>query len=572
MQPGKKMLTKERGVAMFMAIFALLLLTAIAAGFVFMANTETSINSNYRSSQQAYFAAKAGLEEVRARISVVGDVPPPTAVPNTSSAQVRYFINPKGSEAVEPWNTSNPYFDDALCKANYPGLGLDYGSAGIPCAAVAPSGTSWYATTTSALPGAGTDNALAVKWTRVALKVNRSTTPKDASGGYPFSVNCVGTTPACGDSTANDIPICWDGNRQIPLPTGYTNCATGPASSSPEYRPVYMLTAMAVVPSGQGRSRRVLSMEVADDPPFFSNSAINSQDYVTLKGTLRVDGYDYCSCDCPSSPDKDGNYVCTNRGGKTCDASKYAIYSNQSVDKPSKSADITAGTKDDKGNPMPIAQNQVDKYDLERLIDRYKNMAEAVDTSLKAYRNTTTGGTKNASGQVCTKNPDPPAGDGTITPGCSEVYGYTCGGADSNCDTQSNQNFGVPPALPPNPPDNPPSVVGAPAERQVTFVPGDLKLTSAATGNGVLVVDGNLEINGGMQFYGLIIVKGVVTFTGGGAQSTNIYGSVLAGQSAIANVDTTLGGSATIKYNRCALENVTSPQPPRMLNVREMNF
>jgi len=32
----KKMTHRERGVAMFMAIFALLLLTAISAGFVFM--------------------------------------------------------------------------------------------------------------------------------------------------------------------------------------------------------------------------------------------------------------------------------------------------------------------------------------------------------------------------------------------------------------------------------------------------------------------------------------------------------------------------------------------------------
>ncbi len=558
MKQSKKKSSQERGVAMFMAVFALMLLTAIAAGFVFMANTETSINANYRTSQQAYFAAKAGLEEARARISSVGDIVPPAVMPNTTTGEVRYIINATGSETVEPWTTTNPYFDNSLCKANYVAFGLT-NTAGVACAATAPSGTTWYASSTSVLPGVGTASAFPVKWTRIALKANRSTSPIASDGTYPFAVSAT---------ASYDIPVCWDGNKQILLPTGYTNCATGPATSSPTYRPVYMLTALAVMPgtANSAGSRRLLSMEVADDPPFFSNSAINSQDYVTLKGTLTIDGYDFCSCNCPSAPDKDGNYVCTNRSGKTCDNSKFAIYSNSEVDAPAKSANVTAGTKDADGNPMPIAENQADKYDLERLIDRYKNMAEAVDTSLKTYR-TPGGQTRNSSNQLCIKN-----ADGTITSGCQEVYNYSCGGSDTDCATQAGQNFGVPPAMPPDPPDSPAAVSGTTIERQVTYVPGDLKITGGSKGNGVLVVEGNLEINGGLEFYGLIIVKGVVTFTGGGSEKTNIYGSVLAGQSALDKIDTVVGGSAAIKYNRCALENVTSPQPPRMLNTREVQF
>lgn len=562
MQAMKKS-AKERGVAMFMAIFALLLLTAIAAGFVFMANTETAINSNYRSSQQAYFAAKAGLEEARARIGFgIGDITAPaksglpalpTATPNTSTPHVVYIINPRGTETIAPWDPSNQYWDDSLCKANYPGLALDYGSAGIPCAGTAPTGTAWYASTNSTLPGVGTDHSFPMKWARISLKTNRASSPKTASGGYPTSVNCIGTD--CADSTANDVLICWDGDKQILLPSGYTNCHTPPAGTTNEYRPVYLLTAMAVVPSGLGRSRRVLTMEVADDPPFFSNSAINSQDYVTLNGSLRIDGYDYCSCQCvEETKGSTTTYTCTDRSGSTCIRDKYAIYSNSGVDKPANSALVTAGT-----SPV-IAENQSFKYDLDRLIDRYRNMANTVDVTLKTYRNSLTGATKNSLGQVCAAG---------VT-GCSEVYGYACGGSDTNCETQSNQFFGVPPVLPPDPPSAPVEQTGAPAEKQITYVPGDLKLTSSAKGNGVLVVEGNLEINGGMEFYGLIIVKGVVKFTGGGSDKTNIYGSVLAGQSALDQV--VVGGSASIKYNRCALENTTGAQPPRMLNTREMNF
>lgn len=524
MQKKKKMTKREKGVAMFMAIFALMLLSAIAAGFVFMANTETAINANYRSSQQAFFAAKAGLEEARARIMTGGDIAPPTGMPNTTTAQVIYVLNPTSSETVAPWDTSNAYFDNTLCKANYSGLGLSYGSAGVACDATAPSGTAWKSSVNSVLPGTATSAAFPVKWTRISLKANRTSSPQllDGSGNptYPFAVNAA--------STNNDVPVCWDGDKQILLPAGYTNCTTPPAGSTMEYRPVYILTSLAVVPTSNGNSRRVLSMEAADDPPFYSNSAVNSQDYVTLNGSLTVDGYDYCSCDCAwTGSGSSKTYTCTNRAPNTCDPSKYAIYSNSGVDTPNNSETITAGT-----SPI-IAQNQTFKYDLDRMIDYYRNLAETKDVTLAPYS-------------------------------------YACTGSPSNCGTQSSQQYGVPPALPPSPPTAPADQPGNPQSRQVTFVPGSLKLTSAATGNGVLVVNGDLEINGGLQYYGLIIVKGIVKFTGGGSDKTNIYGSVLAGQSSIDNV--VLGGSAAIKYNRCALQNTTSPQPPRMLNTKEISF
>jgi Tfp pilus assembly protein PilX len=522
----KKMMNRERGVAMFMAIFALMLLTAISAGFVFMANTETAINANYRSSQQAYFAAKAGLEEARARIMTGGDIPPPAATPNTTAAGVIYVLNPTGSETIAPWDTSNPYFDNTLCKANYPALGLSYGNAGVACAATAPTGTAWKTSYASTLPGVGTSNAFPVKWTRITLKANRSSSPQtlDGSGNptFPFAVNA--------STTSNDTMICWDGNKQILLPSGYTNCATPPAGNSNEFRPVYLLTSLAVLPNG---SKRILSMEAADDPPFFSNSAINSQDYVTLNGALTIDGYDSCTCKCATviQPSGKAEEDCSlprlpYPPATSCLSDKYAIYSNSGVDQPNNAETITAGT-----NPV-IAQNQTSKYDLDRMIDLYKNMAETKDVTLSPYT-------------------------------------YSCTGSPVNCGTQSSQSFGVPPALPPTPPQAP-ADGSEPQVRQVTYVPGSLKLTSSAKGNGVLVIDGDLEINGGLEYYGLIIVKGVVKFTGGGSDKTNIYGSVLAGQSSIDQV--VLGGSASIKYNRCALLNTSSPQPPRMLNVKEISF
>src|SRR5437588_13065041 len=58
----------ERGVSLLFSMLALLLLTAIAAGMMFMSSTETSISSNFKAEETAYFASGAGVEEVRDRM------------------------------------------------------------------------------------------------------------------------------------------------------------------------------------------------------------------------------------------------------------------------------------------------------------------------------------------------------------------------------------------------------------------------------------------------------------------------------------------------------------------------
>src|SRR4029077_18203960 len=60
----------ERGIALFIAIFTLLLITAIAASMIMLTNTDSNISANFRDEQTAFFAAKAGLEEVRDRMRV----------------------------------------------------------------------------------------------------------------------------------------------------------------------------------------------------------------------------------------------------------------------------------------------------------------------------------------------------------------------------------------------------------------------------------------------------------------------------------------------------------------------
>src|SRR5574341_91758 len=117
----------ERGVALLMALFAIMLLSAIAIGLMYMSDTETSINRNYRDQQRAGFAAQAGLAEERERLTtsntgthlIVG----PAGMPALANS-VMYVINPASGETVTPTVPGSRYFDTQLCHENLAGLGM----------------------------------------------------------------------------------------------------------------------------------------------------------------------------------------------------------------------------------------------------------------------------------------------------------------------------------------------------------------------------------------------------------------------------------------------------------------
>jgi Tfp pilus assembly protein PilX len=65
---GKKPERSERGVALIVALMLLLLISAALMGMIMMSNTETNVSANFRDEQTAFFASKAGVEEVRDRM------------------------------------------------------------------------------------------------------------------------------------------------------------------------------------------------------------------------------------------------------------------------------------------------------------------------------------------------------------------------------------------------------------------------------------------------------------------------------------------------------------------------
>src|SRR5215472_7632270 len=99
----------ERGIALLLTIFGLLLLTAIAATMMFSSDSETTISVNYRDKEIANYAALSGLQEARDRLHPLnGDLsgfaslgrtlavgPGPTQLPSLANpGQVLYILNP----------------------------------------------------------------------------------------------------------------------------------------------------------------------------------------------------------------------------------------------------------------------------------------------------------------------------------------------------------------------------------------------------------------------------------------------------------------------------------------------
>ena len=69
------------------------------------------------------------------------------------------------------------------------------------------------------------------------------------------------------------------------------------------------------------------------------------------------------------------------------------------------------------------------------------------------------------------------------------------------------------------------------------------------TGYGTLVVRGDLYFSGNLTWYGLIIASGDVAFYGGGSDTKNVTGAVLA------NTMATLQGKINITYDSCEVDN-----------------
>lgn len=239
----------EKGVSLLFSMLALLLLTAIATGMMFMSSTEATISGNFKSEETAYFAARAGVEEVRDRMLTANanTIAPllPATLPAAGGKVLYMLANGVTMANITNVTPSNPIADDELCHdyGNPSFGGMTWQPGNVRCVDL-PGGNAWYTSPapTSIAPFAASANPLEFKWVRVSLKQNNS------SSGY-----LVDAAQPAGNM------VCWNGNSEVVLPNGTAACG----NMAPIANPVYLVTALAVTPSG---ARRLVQQEISQTP------------------------------------------------------------------------------------------------------------------------------------------------------------------------------------------------------------------------------------------------------------------------------------------------------------------
>ena len=442
--------------ALILVLLTLLLLSAIGLGMMYMSTTETSINSNYRDTQLAFFAVRAGLEEVRdrARTNSTAPLAMPTAMPPAANSILYVTNSAGGADVVDPKSMGSLYPDDEFCHETFGAWALA-ATPGVPCAAGSgPPNAYVMPYTASISPNTGTASALKYKWARITLKQNGSLTQ---NGAVPSAAVDPAATPA--------TEICWQTSNKQEIPVtalgAYATCQAA-QNAGKDASPVYMVTSLAVTPKG---SRRMAQYEMASltiSPP---------------GAALALDGPAASFSPRPSSANFNINGTDTGSAGYSGPGSCTATPGSTVV--PAIST----------GDAVGVA---------------------TIDTTLTANPNRSSNYT--GSGPAPSVVNQGATGTGALSGTWSTPS--TLDALVSSIANMATSTYTCPIGSPCSPTGN---LVGTPSAPQITFVNGDFNYGNAQ-GAGVLVVTGTVSFSGNFAFDGLVLVigQGVVTSAAGG--------------------------------------------------------
>jgi len=260
----------ERGMALLVSLFALLLLSGIGLCMVLASTTETRIDANYGGSLRAYYAAHSGLEEVRDRISYPSSAAAtglanqlPTDIAGNAYG-VLYVLNPVGGETVDPTDPTSAYFDVQLCHDYNSGVTI----RDSRCTAI-PATAKWMLPSQNAAPLTSPDAvAPGYKWVRINMKTNRI--------AAPYFVDQVG------DPATLDTRVCWDGKAEQLSPGG--SCDTNGMQT------VYMLTSLALAQGTRNLSRAEVVGSSIRPPGAITMDVGSSTSATPVTATFNVSG------------------------------------------------------------------------------------------------------------------------------------------------------------------------------------------------------------------------------------------------------------------------------------------
>lgn len=246
------MLKAERGIALLISIFVLLLISVVAIALIISSGTESSLAGNYRSSTGVYYAALSGIEEARGRLSFSDPksfraniwTPPSNSalIPLSGPlpiGTVGYVLNP------------GPTDNAGTLLANYPDTeyNSEFGAGALASATVKTTLSIWNRppmTSNLSFPGP------LYKWVRINAVSEKS-------------LNLPDTSP-------------WDGSQDT-TPLYYDGANLNDANSG---RQVFEITALAVLPNASGQSSQKLVQYLVAPPPLTLPSFLNSAPLAAL--------------------------------------------------------------------------------------------------------------------------------------------------------------------------------------------------------------------------------------------------------------------------------------------------
>jgi hypothetical protein len=278
----------QRGAALLIAIFTLLLISVVAIALIVSSGTDSALASNYRTSSSAYYASLAGIEEARGRL--LGTNANAIGLPTIPMglAQVVYITNPLNGETVAPENTSNPAtYPDNEYKQEY---GVDVSTRLITkFASVSAVG---------GMPGP------MFKWVRINAVTEQSL------GDTP-----TGTGPAGvdvnGDGSIDQVtPLFYDPANMNALRNamapGLIESVVPPATAQPAQ--ALEITSFAVLPNGSQKMLQTVVRPLVEFPgltaPAFNAALTLAGNNVTFTGpntsNFFIQGQDSATCIPPS--------------------------------------------------------------------------------------------------------------------------------------------------------------------------------------------------------------------------------------------------------------------------------
>ena len=207
----------ESGIALLIAIFALMLISAVAISLIVASGTESSLAGNYRSSTSVYYAGFAGLEEARGRVGRGNPnyFDPTAGAPLLPVGTLRYIVNPAPGE-----------IGGATMLVTYPDTEYDreFG-AGAYAAAIKTTTNS--VSTVAGIPGP------LYKWVRINAATERSLNINVNGGGLD-----------------NATPLFYNAGLTPPSLIVPPN----PLAPPPTARQALKATALAVLPNGSQKT------------------------------------------------------------------------------------------------------------------------------------------------------------------------------------------------------------------------------------------------------------------------------------------------------------------------------